>query len=219
MDGKRSNDNIISGATWVALDVDDSDIDMYEMHDIIGDYTHHIATTSDSSNPYKFRVILEFNNVVDLPVREWKVFGKCLGNELGINIDPATFTKSQIMFGYKDSKILSNIEGEAYDVSNCVKNAKNSVEESFKRKQPLTKTQARKALDDPLTTFSYAFRDDVPARSLALYRMWKHCKDLGGSADDCEKLMYDLNYNFWTNPISDERFKSYIKQMERAYEE
>jgi len=219
MDGKRSNDNIISGTSWVALDVDDSDIDIYEMHNMLGDFNHHIATTSNPDNPYKFRIILEFNNLVDLPVREWKKFGEMLGQELGIKVDPATFTKSQIMFGYKGAKVLSEIDAEPYDVSNAVKQAKLKVDEAYKRKPQLTKSKMRSMLDDPLTTFSYAFNDQVPARSLALYRLWKHVFDLGGSKEEAARLMHDLNYNFWTNPISDERFESYINQMERAWDE
>jgi hypothetical protein len=219
IDGKRSNDNIISGASWVALDVDDSDVDMYEMHDILSDYNHHIATTSDRNNPYKYRIIIEFNNIVDLPVREWKMFGKLLGEELGVKVDPVSFTKSQIMFGYEGSELLTCLDGEPFDVSHCVKAAKTKIEDSFKRAPQLTRTKARTMLDNPLETFKYAFNDNVSARSLALYRMWRHAKDLGGTVDEVEKLMRDLNYEFWANPISDKRFEGYVQQMRRAYEE
>ena len=41
------------------------------------------------------------------------MFGTELGKQLGISVDPATFTKSQIMFGYKGAKVLTNIEAEA----------------------------------------------------------------------------------------------------------
>ena len=219
MDGKRSNDNIISGASWVALDVDDSDIDMHEMHGILGDFNHHIATTSNNSNPYKFRIILEFNNIVDLEPREWKAFGKQLGEELGIKIDPVTFTKSQIMFGYKGAKVLSEMSAEPYDVSTAVKAAKAKADENFRRAPQVTRTKMREMLDNPLETFAYAFNDQVQARSLAMFRMWKHAKDLGADVDECEKLMHDLNYSFWPDPVSDERFDSYIEQMRRSYEE
>jgi hypothetical protein len=52
-----------------------------------------------------------------------------------------------------------------------------------------------------------------------MFRMWKHAKDLGADVDECEKLMHDLNYSFWPDPVSDERFDSYIEQMRRSYEE
>jgi hypothetical protein len=219
MDGRRSNDNIISGASWVALDVDDSDIDMSEMHAILGDFNHHIATTSNRENPYKFRIILEFNNIVDLEPREWKAFGKQLGEELGIKIDPVTFTKSQIMFGYKGAKVLSETDAEAYDVSTAVKTAKAKADENFRRAPQVTRTKMREMLDNPLETFAYAFNDQVQARSLAMFRMWKHAKDLGASANECEKLMHDLNYSFWPDPVSDERFDGYVAQMRRSFEE
>ena len=132
-DGKRKNDNIISGATWIALDVDDADITIDEMHSMLDGINHHIGTTSDRENPFKFRIMIEFNNVVDLPVREWKSFGTALGDELGIKVDPATFTKSQIMFGYKGSKVLSTLYGDPYDVSNCMKVAGEKVSDTFQR--------------------------------------------------------------------------------------
>jgi hypothetical protein len=123
------------------------------------------------------------------------------------------------MFGYKGAKVLSNTDGEPYDISHAVKGAKQKVDENFKRAPQITRTKARSMLDNPLDTFSYAFNDNVPARSLAMYRMWRHAKDLGASAEECEKLMYDLNYNFWANPISDERYEGYVRQMRRAFEE
>jgi len=217
-DGRRKNDNIISGATWVALDVDDSDITIDEMHDMMDGTNHHISTTSDAANPYKFRIIIEFNNIVDLPVREWKAFGKALGAELGIKIDPVTFTKSQIMFGYKGSNVLSHTNGDPYDVSNCIKEASNNVSESFAKEIPLTTTKRRDMLDNPLDTFAYAFKTEQTNRSLSMFRMWKHGMDLGAPSEEVERLMTDLNYNFWEDPISDKRFDSYVAQMKDAYE-
>ncbi len=218
-DGKRKNDNIISGATWVALDVDDSDVTLHEMHDILDGFNHHIATTSDSSNPYKFRIILEFNNVVDLPVREWKQFGKELGKELGIEIDPVTFTKSQIMFGYAGATVLSTLGEDPYDVGDCIKRASENATEAFGKKPTVTRTQMRGLLDNPIETFSYAFKAEQTNRSLSMFRMWKHAKDLGASEEECETLMHDLNYSFWEDPVSDERFKGYVHQMKESYEQ
>ncbi len=216
-DGKRKNDNIISGATWVALDVDDSEVSIDEMHDILDGINHHVVTTSNPDNPYKFRVLLEFSNVVDLPVREWKQFGKELGKELGINIDPVTFTKSQIMFGYAGSKILSTVDEDPYDVSSCIKKASENVSESFGKAPKTSRVQMRNELDDPLQTFAYAFKEDQQNRSLSMFRMWKHAKDLGANMEECTKLMHDLNYGFWEDPVSDARYNSYIHQMEQSF--
>ena len=216
--GQRKNDNIISGATWVALDVDDSDITMNEMHSMLQDYNHHIGTTSNSDNPYKFRIMIEFNTVVDLEPREWKVFGKLLGRELGVTVDPATFTKSQIMFGYSGAKVLSENGAEPFDVTQVLKMTE-QTKLQIGRPTQLSRTQMRKELDNPLETFGYAFSDEVPARSLALYKMWRHAFDLGSSQAEAEQLMIDLNWNFWSDPVSQKRFDSYIIQMKRAYDE
>ena len=217
-DGKRKNENIISGATWLAIDVDDSDITIDEMHDILQDYNHHIASTSDKDNPYKFRIILELSSVVDVPVREWKQFVVNVAKDLGIDMDPVSCTKSQIMFGYKGSKIYSTIDSDPYDVSEALKNAMNNVAESFNKKQTPTLTQKAKMLDNPLETFSWAFNDEVKARSLTLFKVWKLAKELGAGQDECEKLMNDLNNGFWTNPVEDKRFDSYVKQMKDSFQ-
>jgi len=218
--GHRKNDNIISGATWIALDVDDSDCSISEMHDMLDGINHHIATTSNSENIYKFRIMIEFNNIVDLPVREWKVFGKELGKEFGINIDPVTFTKSQIMFGYKGAKVFSTTDCEPFDVSDCVKIAGTKIKEGFEKRIKPTRTQAASLLEKPLDTFSFAFSDKgMKTRSLSLFKMWKFAKDLGASEDDCEKLMSDLNYSFWDNPISDSRFEARVLQMRNSFKE
>jgi len=212
-DGKRSNNNIISGASWVALDVDNTETSIYEMHDILGDYNHHICTTSDKENVYKYRILLEFNKIVDLQPTEWKSFGKELCKELGIDIDMATFTKSQIMFGYKDSLVYSLTTAEKYDVSNCIKLAIARVQDV----QPSI-TQSRKLLDNPLETFRYAFDAKDGEGSLMLYRAFKHAHDLGAKQDEVIKLIVDIN-GYWENPLDDERLeKTILVQVRRQYD-
>jgi len=216
IDGKRSNDNIISGATWAAFDIDDTDIDMYEMHDILGDYNHHISTTSDSNNKYKYRIILEFNTIVDLPPREWKSFMIAVAKQIGLdNEDKSAYTKSQIQFGYSGSEVMSNTDGEPFDVAEAIKES-SVIEIGNKSKPKLTTTKMRAALDNPLDTFHYAFNDEVKSRSLVMFRLWKHIFDLNGKPDEAEQLMRELN-EFWINGIDETRLEKYIKQMRDHY--
>ena len=42
-------------------------------------------------------------------------------------------------------------------------------------------------------------------------------KDLGAREDECEQLMRELNYSFWDDPVSDERFNGYVNQMKGAF--
>jgi len=217
MDGKRSNDNIISGATWAAFDIDETDIDIYEMHDILGDYNHHISTTSQRDNKYKYRILLEFNNIVDLPPREWKSFMIAVARQIGLDKeDKSAYTKSQIQFGYKGSEVFTNTHGEPFDVSEALKES-SKIEIGNKSKPRLTTTKMRDMLDNPLETFAYAFNDQVASRSLVMFRMWKHAKELGAKPSECEELMRELN-DFWVKPISEERLQKYIIQMRRDYE-
>ena len=208
--GQRKNDNIISGATWVALDIDDGDVDIYEMHSILGDYNHHISTTSNRDNIYKYRIIIEFNNIVDLPPREWKAFGKVLAEELGVKIDPATFVKSQIMFGYKGALVLTELKGEKYDISHAYKTAQASVASAFNKDAKPTRTQKRTMIENPLDTFGYCFNAEEGKGSLAMYRMVMHAFDLGASLDEIEQIVQEVNYEFWDTPMDEDRLRKTI---------
>lgn len=214
-DGKRSNSNIISGATWIALDIDKTMTSIYEMHDILGDYNHHLCTTSDKENIYKYRIILEFSQIVDIPPHEWKHFCIELCKELGISeVDEASFTKSQIMFGYKDSLVLSLVDTESYDVSECIKKAMNKDI----TQKPLTLTQKKNALDSPLQTFAYAFDAKDGEGSLMLYRAFKHASDMGASKNEVIQLITDIN-GYWENPLEDERLeKTILNQVNTHYD-
>ena len=65
-DGIRCDENIIGGSSWLIFDVDTSDITDEECHDMLAEYNHHIARTSNSQNPFKFRLIVELDKYIEI---------------------------------------------------------------------------------------------------------------------------------------------------------
>lgn len=200
--GIRGNDNIASGCKWIALDIDKSDITDIDLHEILSDLKHIIVRTSDNSNPYKYRLLLEFDNIVDIPSTKWKKFIESVADNLAIKID--LLPKSQIFHSYAGRQILTNFEGNLLVV-------KPHIEYAFSHEEQIIK---KGDLKDPLTTFSYAYNANKGEGSRCLYRAAKHAKDLGATKDDIIKLVHDIN-NYWVMPMDEIRlYNSIIRQIE-----
>ena len=211
-DGERSNSNIIGGTKWVCLDVDHSDITDEEAHDMLGDYKHHIARTSNNSDPFKFRIALELDKYVEIESKKWKKFLESISNYIGINVD--LLPQGQIYFGYEGRRVLSNLHGEPLPAKEHIIYAN---KEDEKKSVPSAK-ECKEMLSNPMQTFWYAYDAEKGGRSLALIRAAKHAKDLFANKDQVIELMNDIN-NYWVEPLEDERFeRTVITQIERWFE-
>ena len=210
-DGKRSNDSICSGATFAILDVDDSDITWTEAHDMLQDYTHHVAMTSDDTNPYKFRVMIELDIEVNIDARLWKLFMGRVGKHLGLELD--LLAQSQQYYGFKGREVLSTLDGEALPASEFVKNL-DVVTAPIKR---LTQANLSKVLDDAFDTFSYAYEVSGNTGASSMYRAFKHAKDLGASQEQVIHLLKDICE--YRDTDFDEIMKrtGMLNQIERSY--
>jgi len=80
--GKRSKANLEGRTKWVVLDIDHSSITDEEAHLLLSEFNHHIARTSDPTNAFKFRILLELDMQVDVPNENWKYFIESITNEL-----------------------------------------------------------------------------------------------------------------------------------------
>ena len=74
--GIRGKDTIEGACKWVVLDVDSSDITDEEAHLLLSEINHHIVRTSNKTNAFKFRIILELDSEVDLDNTSWMWFMK-----------------------------------------------------------------------------------------------------------------------------------------------
>ena len=213
-DGIRSKSNIEGGIKWIALDIDDSIYTDEQMHEILQDYNHHIARTSDPNNPFKFRVLLELDSIVDLGDREYKNFIKSISNYLDLKTD--ILPKSQIYFSYSGRNVLSVTDKYPLETKDHIMNAYNTTTLSNPTEyiDNLSDKQKKALLSDPLTTFNYAFEAPEGKGSVSLYRAAKHAKDLGMAKDEVIELIQEIN-SYWTRPMDQTRLNNtLIKQIQ-----
>lgn len=208
--GKRGKDNIIGGCKWICLDVDDSNITDEECHFILQDINHHIARTSDVDNPFKFRILLELDAIVDIPDIQWRQFIRSISESLSIKAD--LLPKSQIYFSYSGRKVLSVIDQHPIAVREHLMLATSTEDKPQTKPTP---QQAKIMLDNPFSTFSYAFEANKGEGSRSLIRAAYHARDLGMQIDDIIDLMYDIS-NYWDEPLDENRMeKTIISQIKR----
>jgi len=208
--GKRCKDCIVGGTKWIVLDVDDSNITDEEAHLLLEDLNHHIARTSNSENPYKFRVLIELDSIVDIDDIKWKKFMLAVQDELGIKID--ILPKSQIYYSYEGREVLSTLDGEPLRVKHLLE----KVEQEVKTKKAPTKNEIKKMLDNKFDTFKYAFEAKGGEGSRSLIRAAYHAKDLGMSEEQIIDLMREIN-DYWVYPMDEDRLEVTILSQIRRW--
>lgn len=114
MNGERKNGNVLFDREidFIVLDVDKADkMDIDTMHTHIKkmNLNHILATTSDSHNKFKYRILLEIFPRKFNSNDEYKEIYKDLEKILGIKIDE--LPASQIYYSYANSYILSYFGG------------------------------------------------------------------------------------------------------------
>lgn len=187
--GKRNNDNINEYTNWLVFDVDNSIMDIYETHDLLKDYVnHHICTTSNKDNLFKFRVILELDSYAHFDKRIFKQIMKQVSAEFlpCINID--NLPMSQVYYSYKDSIVLSTTDQSKVDIKRFIQNS--LIKEV---KKPISKAEKSHMLDDMMNTFSYAIDSFPGNRNLNLIRAINHAYDLGAGEEQIEALIREIN--------------------------
>lgn len=210
-DGVRSNENIISGATFIVLDIDESDMPYTEVHDMYQDYKHLIAKTSQEDNPFKFRMIMELDVEVKLESRLWKSFMEKVAEYLGLKID--LLAQSQIYYGFKGRKVLSQLEGEPLPASELMKDLDTKVEEVVK----LTGKARLKAFEDKFNVFSYAYEAEGTTRAVYLFRVFKQAVELGFSKEQVLETIEDISDYHGTDLEFIYKRTGLKRQIERAF--
>lgn len=211
--GIRGKDNILGGTKWLVYDLDNSTISASEAHFLLSDLNHHIALSSDPSNDYKFRVLIELDSVVDLDPITWKHFYTAVADHLALKID--VLPQSQIFFSYAGRPILSVIDATPLSVRQFIIDAKEKRTATAPR--PLTTSQQRALLSDVLTTFAYAFECPIDGPGLrSLIRMAYHAHDLGASTSEIIDLIHQVN-DYWEVPLSDLQLTRLEAQVQRMF--
>ena len=211
--GVRGKDNIVGGTKWLVYDLDNSTISASEAHFLLNDINHHIALSSDPTNEYKFRVLIELDSVVDLDPITWKHFYTSVADHLALRID--VLPQSQIFFSYAGRPIMSVTDGSPLEVRSFIIDAKDKRTASAPK--PLTTAQQRALLADPLTVFAYAFECPLNGPGLrSLIRMAYHAHDLGASTSEIIDLIHQVN-DYWEIPLDDTRLARLEQQVSRMF--
>lgn len=214
-DGVRSKENIEGGTKWIALDIDKAIYTDEEMHEILADFNHHIVRTSDSTNAYKYRILLELDAIVDLDDMVFREFIRSICNYLDLTAD--LVPKSQIFFSYAGRKILSVTDKNTLETRQHIINATSETTEQIIPALPsnLNDEQKQTLINDPLGTFYYAYTAKNGEGSICLIKAAKHARDLGMTKEQIIELMHDIN-NYWVVPLDPTRFQNtIINQIEK----
>ena len=95
--------------------------------------------------------------------------------------------------------------------------ANDSTNEPFVQKvENLTKAQLTTLLNNPTSTFVYAYEAKQGEGSLNLYRAAKHAKDLGMTKEQIVELIEDIN-NYWEYPMNHSRLENTILNQIRSW--
>lgn len=202
VDGTRHKDNVTGGAKFVVLDVDKSFLTVSEAHTLLSHYNHHIVLTSDPENEFKFRVLLEFDSVVDLDDVTWKALIGVIGQELGLVVD--ILPKSQIFFSFRERTVRTQLEGETLDSKELIKRARANVKDKPVQASALPLKARQQRLEDPRETFGFAFTAEQGERSIKMYRALAYAVDMGADEMYIKNLAFEINA-YWIAPLDETR--------------
>ena len=211
-DGVRGKEHIASGADFIMLDIDDSDITIHECADMLGDYKYVMAMTSQN-NPYKFRVMMPIDIVLEIDGTRWLQLMRKISEFLKMKID--ILPQSQIFYGYEGRELIVNEEGQDLEVSELLK----ELGERPPDVVPLrTQAQFDRAWSKRRDVFAYAYagRKDGGQLHLGLYKAMEHACDLGFSYHENLLLLAEIIGELDEKP-RDNFLPSLESQRKQAY--
>ena len=213
-DGKRGRDQVVSGTSFVVLDVDQGLLTDEEVHFILSDINHHIARTSNPAIETKYRLILQLDAYVDFidDPDEWPHFIESIANSVGIKADKLPL--AQIYFGYEGRTVLSVENKSPIEVKDHLLYAKAKVNERKQAKVEMSPKQRDAALKSPFSTFGRAYEAENGAGNRMMVSCIYQAKELGASNEEIVALMEDIN-DYWTYPMEKRRFENTILKLAR----
>jgi hypothetical protein len=211
--GARGRENVIGPTKWVILDIDESVLTITEAHFLLMDLNHYISLSSNPNNEYKFRILLELDAAVELNPVVWKHFIAAIAEDLALKVD--ILPQSQIFFSYSGRSILSQLDAEPLAVRDYIMRAN---EKAATRESVVLTAAAKKAkLNDPLSTFQYAYEAPMGQGSRSLIRAALHAKtELGSTMEETLQLVNDIQ-DYWESPMEESRFDKILNQVSRMF--
>ena len=210
--GNRGRDNVIGGTKWLCLDVDKSILTYEEVDYILQDINHHIAKTSDDTNEYKFRLVVELDAVVTLDSVTWPYFITSIGDFLQLDID--RLPQSSIFFGYEGRKVLSVTDQTPISIKEHVQFAISEANEKTPDKE-YSKAEKEKMISNTYTTFEQAFNAEDGEGSRKLFWAARKAHGLGMDTDKIIELVNEIS-EYWVSALPPHRLQALERQI-RAF--
>jgi hypothetical protein len=211
--GIRGADNIVGGTKFIVLDIDESHITDEEAHELLEGINHHIARTSNPDNAFKFRVLVELDNIITLDGFTWRYFVEEVGKELGLTCD--LVAQSQLYFTFAREKVLSCTDGLPLETKDLLIKARErkDMKESAK---PISSAEKSKLLNNPIDTFGMAYYYNKPSGlATKMIAAAKLAVELGADKEYVLNLVRDIQ-DKTDYPIEDSKFeRTFIQYINR----
>ena len=212
-DGDRSMANVIGTTDVLILDIDKGNMDTSTMHELLKNYRHIIATTSDNTNHFKYRLILQLDRDIELDSVQWKKFYKSVADTIGIEVD-TNINKAGMFFGYKDSEVIVNLDGDLFPTKLHLINAYEETEVIEKVKKIKNNREQNIQWDNRYELFEWAYECDKN-RSITLYSAMRNACERGWSKELIEELIWEVNSEL-IRPLETNRVKvTIINQIQK----
>lgn len=200
--GHRTLENVRGSTDIIILDVDETNISIKNMHKILKDINHIISTTSNVNNKFKYRVLIQLDQKIDLPPRKWKVFYKSIGELIGAKTD-SNINKAGMFIGYGGSEyyVVSGKDRlstkshliKAYDSEDIVTEIVPIAEGDH---------EAFNALwDNRFEEFKFAYEATNGNRSIMLNAARYRATQLNLQKETIEELLREINDYILDGPI------------------
>lgn len=223
------NQKYITGTTkLIIIDVDKSDVDIYSMHSYLNSYQHIIATSSNKNNKKKFRILLPIN--IELEANNPKQYSyvtKRIAADLLVKADPVSHVTSHPFYGYADSEVFTQEEGNLYDISEYLgefasgETEIQSQERIRKERSPRARqAHVDKILDNIDKEFERVINAPFGEGSFRMAWASKHMRDEGFTKSEYEMTLRYLN-QCWDHPMPEDRLRNtllnqFLSQMQEG---
>ena len=200
----RGVDNVNTNTSIVVLDVDDTTIDAFDRHQQLIDenLSHIIATTSNKSNLFKYRVILPLSTEVASENYRGLVKG-IRDHKLIADMDYSASAKfSQPFYSYKGSQVFTFFEGTSLSVKDY--EVEDTLEElNISELSKLDYQEKRMYL---LEKFSEAF---IGSRRRTLVKASFDMLELGFTQSQFRDTVITINKR-WIQPMSQRELRLWV---------
>jgi hypothetical protein len=210
--GHRKDVNIESETSLLVLDVDKSEISMESLHnDFLKKLNHILASTSDRTNKFKFRLLIPINKKLGKDKAVYSKVVRKVAEELMLDIDPVSAVRSTVFFSYGDSEVFITDDQEIFDVNPIL--ADLEIEPVKSKLTP----KEKKDLKDEITydlegVFAGALDAPYGRMHLAFYAAGKKMIQAGLTKEEVEVTYLTMN-DLLDDPFDEVRLYSTLIQQ------